>query len=74
IKDGQVVVKDGRVVASPVGRTYWVHVELPDWAEEVVKSIADAWEARYTVSFENYPIPEHYLARPSEVLREARLK
>ena len=74
IKAGQVVVRDGRVVASPMGRTYWVHVRMPDWADEVVGAIKDAWEARYTVSFDNYPIPEHYLAVPSEVVREAKLK
>ena len=73
IKDGRVVVKDGRVVASPEGRTYWVHVEMPDWAEEVVRSIAGAWSERYTVSFENYPVPESYLARPERLVRKARL-
>ena len=74
IKDGQVVVKDGRVVASPIRRTYWVHVKLPDEASEIVNAIRDAWEARYTVSFDNYPIPEHYLALPAKVSRQPRLK
>ena len=73
IKEGQVVVKDGRVVASPEGRTYWVYVEMPDWAREVVRSIAGAWSERYTVSFENYPVPESYLARPERLVRKARL-
>ncbi|RLI09561.1 formylmethanofuran dehydrogenase subunit A [Candidatus Bathyarchaeota archaeon] len=73
IKGGQVVVKDGRVVASPRGRTFWVHVELPEWAREVVRNIGEAWTERYTVSFENYPIPEDYLARPYKVARKARL-
>jgi len=73
IKSGRIVVKDGRVVASPEGRTYWVYVEMPDWAEEVVRSIASAWSERYTVSFDNYPVPEDYLAIPYKLVRKARL-
>ena len=30
IKGGQVVVKDGQITATPMGRTYWVDAKVPE--------------------------------------------
>ncbi len=62
IKDGEIVVKDGRVVREHWGRTLWVSPpgELPEDAK------AD-FEKYYTVSLENYPVEPEYLPK-SEVI------
>jgi len=62
IKDGEIVVKDGKVVREHWGRTFWVNPpgELPEDARE-------EFERYYTVSLENYPVEPEYLPR-SEVI------
>lgn len=62
IKDGEIVVKDGRVVKEHWGRTLWVSPpgELPEEARQ-------EFEKYYTVSLENYPVEPEYLPR-SEVI------
>jgi len=62
IKDGEIVVKDGRVVKECWGRTFWVSPpgELPEDARQ-------EFERHYTVSLENYPVESEYLPR-SEVI------
>jgi len=53
------------VVASPRGRTYWVK---PSIAEDALKTaeeeIRSKFKRYYTVEFENYSVPEGFLARP----------
>ncbi|MEM1981494.1 MAG: formylmethanofuran dehydrogenase subunit A [Candidatus Hadarchaeales archaeon] len=62
IKDGEVVVKDGKVVKEVWGRTFWVSPtgELPEDAKQ-------DFEKYYTVSLENYPVELEYLPK-SEVI------
>ncbi len=62
IKDGEIVVKDGKVVKEGWGRTWWVSPEgeLPEDARR-------DFESYYTVSLENYPVEPEYLPR-SEVI------
>jgi len=63
MKDGEIVVKDGEIVAAPVGRTYWVNTRAPkDIEDVVVPEVKKLFEDYYTVRFENYYIPESYLA------------
>ena len=63
MKDGEIVVKDGEIVAAPVGRTYWVNTKAPKDVEDVViPEVQKLFEDYYTVRFENYYIPESYLA------------
>lgn len=63
IKDGRVVVRDGEVVASQPGRTYWAK---PRFKEDVVATVqdevAERFEDYYTVKLANYMVPERYLA------------
>jgi len=63
IKDGRVVVKNGEVVRSVQGRTYWTK---PRVSEAAMKMLATDLESKfddyYTVSLANYPIDERYLA------------
>ena len=58
IKDGEIVVRDGRVVRERPGRT--LHV-APPYDLEVEKHIRAHFEACYTISFDNYPVTLDYL-------------
>ncbi len=61
IKDGEVVVEDGRIVQDRPGRTFYV---APDYDPQIVPVIREEFARIYTVSFENYPVQlEHYLPR-----------
>ena len=65
LKDGKIVVKDGRVVESVQGKTIYVAPPREDWIERELK---EEFERYYTVSFENYPVQDAYLPQ-SEVIR-----
>jgi len=70
IKDGVVVVKDGKVVKPVSGRTYWMDVETTSdfkATSELKQKFKDYW----TVEYENYPIPEDYLLRSQRVMTKA---
>jgi len=56
IKDGAIVVKDGTVVSSPMGRTYWV-----DANGELTDEVKEEFPKFYTVSLDNYPVQKDYL-------------
>lgn len=67
IKDGQVVVRDGGVVKSVHGRTFWVKPELANPKMEISPKLKEAFEDYYTVQYENYIVPEHHLANSHPV-------
>ena len=74
IKGGEVVVRDGEVVKSVDGETYWVRVEMSEDAWEVIKGeVAERWSQYYTVRFNNYPLTDHYMAISHPVVRKARI-
>jgi len=62
VKAGEIVVKDGEVIKSFSGRTYWAkpHIEA-DVLEQVATELKSKFKKYYTVEFENYPISEDYL-------------
>ena len=63
MKDGEIIVKDGEIASAPVGRTYWVDTKAPKDVEDVViPEVKKLFEDYYTVRFENYYVPESYLA------------
>jgi formylmethanofuran dehydrogenase subunit A len=62
IKDGEVVVKDGEVKATPLGTTFWVDVKVPQNVEaEFMKELTSDFNDYYTISLNNYPVEEAYL-------------
>jgi len=71
IKSGEIVVKDGKVVGYAQGKTYWVDVEISDEAMETIKMLGEVFKQYYTVEFENYPIPEDYLAASHRIPRKS---
>lgn len=62
IKSGDIVVRDGEIVATPLGNTYWVDANVPeDLEKEVYKEIEEDFNKYYTVSLRNYPVQDAYL-------------
>jgi len=73
IKEGKVVVKDGKVVRSVSGKTFWVNVKASPSIIEIAPTLQREFEKYYTVRYENYQVPAHHLAVSSPVLVEAGL-
>ncbi|MEM3585785.1 MAG: formylmethanofuran dehydrogenase subunit A [Candidatus Jordarchaeaceae archaeon] len=64
IKDGVIVVKDGKVMASPFGKTLWVDVHLPKEQEEsILQDIKYRFTYYYSVNLRNYPVQMEYLPK-----------
>ncbi len=72
IKDGTVVVKDGRVVSSPQGRTYWANPVVDyELGKEMEKDIEQYFKKYYSVNLANYPVQKEYLERGEELKLDA---
>jgi len=68
IKDGQILVKDGEIVDTSVGRTYWVKPKMKeDVFESIASELRDVFKDYYTIEMDNYFIKEDYLARPASI-------
>ena len=68
IKGGEVVVKDGEVVATPAGKTYFVTPECDEGlTEEMLVKLKDKFEHYYSVNFNNYPVQDAYVPNPYEI-------
>ncbi len=75
IKGGEIVVKDGEVVATPLGSTFWVDSKVPEQLEkEVTKEIDADFTNFYTVSFRNYPVEDEYLPTSIRMKTKGRWK
>ena len=62
IKGGEIVVKDGEVMATPMGATHWVDAKVPqEIDEELMKDLEQYFKNYYTVSLKNYPVEDEYL-------------
>ena len=73
IKGGEVVVKDGEVVATPLGATHWVKSEIPEALEaELMKDIEAGFKDYYTVNLANYPVEDAYLPTGRPLTAEGR--
>jgi len=66
IKDGEIVVKNGQIVKSVFGKTFWVDVKtsLP---MEVNDDLKQKFREYWTVEYENYPIPDRFLHFPAPI-------
>jgi formylmethanofuran dehydrogenase subunit A len=72
IKGGEVVVKDGQIVKSVFGKTFWVNVKtsLP---MEINDDIKQKFREYWTVEYENYHIPDGYLHVPAPIAVKAEV-
>lgn len=62
IKGGEIVVKDGEITKSVIGKTFWVKPETSSSLREIVPRLKEKFEDYYTVQYENYIVPESHLA------------
>jgi len=61
IKDGQIVVKDGKVVASPIGKTICAEGKVKESVmEAMLEDVKSHWRNHYSINFNNYAIGEYY--------------
>jgi formylmethanofuran dehydrogenase subunit A len=68
IKGGEVVVKDGQITATPMGRTYWVDASVPEQHTEIMmKDIRMKFKNYYSINLANYMVQDAYLTHPKVV-------
>lgn len=67
IKDGRPVVRDGRILTTPVGRTYWVKCRPTEARDELERDLKEHFRY-YSVQMVNYPVSESYLGKSSPVV------
>lgn len=72
IKDGQILVRDGKVVNIKPSQTIWTNVQgLEEEEKMVMEKVMPVFNKYYTVKFENYQVHDHYLPHPTEVRVQA---
>jgi len=69
LKDGEEVVREGEMVSTPVGRTFWVRCP-PSEERERLEADLDRHFRFYSIQRANYPVPESYLRRSSPIIPE----
>jgi len=72
VKGGEVVAKDGQIVKSIFGKTFWVNVKtsLP---MEINDDLKRKFREYWTVEYENYSIPDDYLHVPAPITVKAEV-
>lgn len=74
IKDGEIVVRNGEIIKTVDGRTYWVNPQVNEELEkEVMKDIEYNFKRYYSVNLANYPVGEEYLTKPAQVKIDTEL-
>ncbi len=72
IKGGEVVAKDGEILKSIYGKTFWVNVNSSlsmDVGADMKRRFREYW----TVEYENYPIPESFLTASAPIVVKAEI-
>jgi formylmethanofuran dehydrogenase subunit A len=65
IKGGEIVVKDGQITATPMGRTFWVDASVADEHTSVMmKDINMKFRNYYSINLANYMVQDAYLTHP----------
>ncbi|GBE18371.1 MAG TPA: formylmethanofuran dehydrogenase subunit A [Euryarchaeota archaeon] len=73
IKDGEIIVKDGLIRATPQGRTYWANPVVDhELDREMLKDVEQYFKKYYSVNLANYPVQKEYLKRGREIQIDAR--
>ncbi|MEJ2276556.1 MAG: formylmethanofuran dehydrogenase subunit A [Candidatus Lokiarchaeota archaeon] len=61
IKDGQIVVKDGEITATPMGTTICAEGKIKDNVyEATLDEVKMHWRDHYSINFRNYEIGDYY--------------
>ena len=72
IKGGEIVAKDGKILKSMKGKTIWVNVGLSS-PMEIKSDLKRRFREYWSVEYENYFIPENYLAVSAPVSTKAEV-
>ena len=68
IKDGKILVKDSKIIKLVNSRHVWCNIEgLHEREEKLIKRIKPEFNKYYTIKYENYPVPDHYLEEEARV-------
>jgi len=68
IKEGKVVAKDGEILASPEGRTFWLDLKIPEELEfALLPVLQEKFRSYYTIQLSNYPVQLEYLPRSTPI-------
>jgi formylmethanofuran dehydrogenase subunit A len=71
IKDGQIVVKDGEITASPLGTTLVAEGKIKeDLLQATIDEVKHHWRDHYSINFNNYDLGDHYTPK-SKVVKDA---
>ncbi len=65
IKAGEILVEEGEIRANVIGKT--LHV-APSYDVGREAEIAEWFEQFYSVRFRNYPVADHYVHRPEQIV------
>lgn len=64
IKGGEIVVKDGEIVATPIGDTFWAKTNVDeDLMDAMIQDIKTRWRDHYSINFNNYAVQEAYVPK-----------
>ena len=62
LKDGEVVVKDGKIAKVVPSRHLWSNIQgFEEQEKKVLENIMPMFNRYYTVKFENYKVHDHYV-------------
>jgi formylmethanofuran dehydrogenase subunit A len=65
IKGGVVVAKDGQILATPAGRTFWVDAAAPATDKErLMVDLQEKFDRYYSVRLSNYMVQDEYVRNP----------
>ncbi|MFP3985749.1 MAG: formylmethanofuran dehydrogenase subunit A [Candidatus Bathyarchaeia archaeon] len=73
IKNGEILVKNGEIVKSVFGKTIWTNVKASPSLLEMEPELQKVFEEYYTVKYENYIVPNHYLATANPITIQAKV-
>ncbi len=75
IKDGNIVVKEGKVLKEIYGKTYYVDAKIEEEIErEIYKDLDYYFKRFYSVNLANYPVDICYLTNPIKIETKAEIK
>ncbi|MFX1398741.1 MAG: formylmethanofuran dehydrogenase subunit A [Promethearchaeota archaeon] len=64
IKDGQIVVKDGEITATPKGTTICAEGKIKVSAyESMLEDVKARWRDHYSINFNNYAVQDAYVPK-----------
>jgi len=72
IKDGQIVVKDGEIVATPMGTLIRAEGKIKESIyEAMLEEVKLHWRNHYSINFNNYAVQDEYA--PKEIVINGKL-